>query len=433
MSERGSAMLLAIFMMVLLTSMGISLLFLSQNEVLLGATDLHSKQAYFLAEAGVEVARLTLFNTNGNGLFDDDLTTHAGADAVIDFDPGAVRPVYDGQGRVTGFTGFNDDVPLVGTTQLGEGWYAAFLTNDPGEGAGFDSTNDTNDRIMITGVGAARDGSFEVVQAIVEPAPPFPGDVPATIMMFGPSPFFADANNAAKLFQGDDCGGTGIPGFAVPVVGLMDTPTETVVEGSLSPSTTYTHAGQTGDVSVSDLTDATDPGIVVSSLGLIAPGWDNCHALRQMTEDVHGVADVVCVEGVPCALPPSAADRVVFSDGDFTLSSALSGAGLLWVTGTLTMDGATDWNGLIVVVGEGAFLRTGVGTGQMSGATIVADIAGADNQYGTSDDCEGGTNGFESAVYDESAGGTGLTTYCHADVLAATPLTNYAVVDFRQR
>jgi hypothetical protein len=426
-------MLLAIFMMALLTSMGISLLFLSQNEVSLGATDLRSKQAYFLAEAGVEVARLTLFNTNGNGLFDDDLTTHAGADTVIDFDPDAVKPVYDGQGRVTGFTGFNDDVPMIGTTQLGEGWYAAFLTNDPGEGAGSGSTNDTNDRVMITGVGAARDGSFEVVQAIVEPVPPFPGDIPATIMMFGPSPFFDDVDNVAKKFQGDDCGGTGIPGFAVPVIGLMDTPTEAVVESSLNLNTTYTHAGQTGDISVSDLTDATDPGIAVSSLGLAAPGWDDCQALRQMTEEVREVADVICVEGVSCTLPPSAPDRVVFSDGDFTLTSSLSGAGILWVTGTLTMDATTDWNGLIVAVGEGAFLRTGGGTGQISGATIVADIAGVDNQYGTSDDCEGGTNGFESAVYDESAGGTGLTTYCNADVLAATPLTKYAIVDFRQR
>ena len=38
---------------------------------------------------------------------------------------------------------------------------------------------------------------------------------------------------------------------------------------------------------------------------------------------------------------------------------------------------------------------------EFQGATIVADIAGADDQYGTSDDCEGGTNGFESAVYDD--------------------------------
>ena len=108
MTERGSAMLLAMFVMILLTGMGISLLFLSQSEVSLGAADLGSKQAYYFAEAGVEVARLTLFNANGNGTFDDDLVTHAGGDGVIDFDPGAAKPVFDGQDQVTGFTGFDD-------------------------------------------------------------------------------------------------------------------------------------------------------------------------------------------------------------------------------------------------------------------------------------------------------------------------------------
>jgi len=430
-TERGSAMLLAMLMMVLLTSMGVALLLLSESEVALGSTDLRSKQAYFLAEAGVEAGRLTLFDANGDGPFDDDLTTHAGTDAAIDFDPGTVEPTHDGQGQIAGFSGFDDDVPLIAMTQLGEGWYAAFLTNDPGEGAGFGSTADTNGRVMITGVGAARDGSFEVVQAIVEPAPPFPGPIPATITIFGPSPYFEDVNSAAKVFQGDDCGGTGIPAFAVPVFGLMDTPTEQVIESSLNPSTTYTHAGQFDDISVSNLKDPTDPGIVASSIGLIDAGWDDCAALREMTEEVRAVADVVCAEGVSCTLPPSAPDRVVFCNGDFTLGS--SGAGLLWVTGTLTMSGATNWNGLIVVVGEGAFVRSGGGTGRISGATILADIAGADNVYGTSDDCEGGTAGFRSAVYNEAAGGTGLTTYCNADVLAATPWTKYPVVDFRQR
>jgi len=202
---------------------------------------------------------------------------------------------------------------------------------------------------------------------------------------------------------------------------------------SLNPNPTYTHNGQSGNYSVVNRNDPTDPGIVGSSLGVIEPGWDDCDALRGMTEEVRAVADVVCVQGTPCTLPASAPDRVVFADGDFTLGSTLSGAGLLWVTGTLTMSGSTDWNGLIVVVGEGAFVRSGGGAGRISGATILADIAGADSLYGTSDDCQGGTNGFRSAAYNESAGGTGLTTYCNADALAAIPFTKYSVVDFRQR
>jgi hypothetical protein len=64
---------------------------------------------------------------------------------------------------------------------------------------------------------------------------------------------------------------------------------------------------------------------------------------------------------------------------------------------------------------------------------LVADIAGPDNSYGTIDDCTGGSAGFAPAVFDESGGGDGLTVYCNADVLAATPTTRYAVVEFRQR
>ena len=78
-------------------------------------------------------------------------------------------------------------------------------------------------------------------------------------------------------------------------------------------------------------------------------------------------------------------------------------------------------------------MRSTAGTGQISGAMIVADIAGDDGDYGTADDCEGSNGGFRSVVFDEEDGGTGLTTYCNADVLAATPLTRYSVVDFRQR
>jgi hypothetical protein len=85
-----------------------------------------------------------------------------------------------------------------------------------------------------------------------------------------------------------------------------------------------------------------------------------------------------------------------------------------------------------MVVGEGEFVRSGGGSSGISGATTVADIAGPDNVFGTADDCTGGSNGFHPAVYDESAGGTGGTVYCNADVLGASPITRYPVVEFRQ-
>ena len=61
------------------------------------------------------------------------LIAAAGLNGAIDFDPDAILPVYDSNGDLTGFTGFGDDRPLVAATAFGEGWYAAFLTNDPDE------------------------------------------------------------------------------------------------------------------------------------------------------------------------------------------------------------------------------------------------------------------------------------------------------------
>jgi hypothetical protein len=432
-SQRGSAVVLSMFVLLLITGMGIALLFLTHSELQISLADVSFKQAYYLAEAGVEAGRKTLFDTNGDGSFDDDLTTHAGADGVINFDPAAVLPVYDGQGQLTGFAGPGDDVALFTTTPLGVGWFAAFLTNDPADTGGVAATNDTNDRVMITGLGVGSNGSFEVVQAIVEPAMLFPADVPALITIFGPSPSFDDADSSGKVFNGNDCAGSGIPGFTVPVLGLIGTPSENDVEAALNANPTYTGAGGEGNLTVVDLTDGTDPGVSASSVGVIDPAWNSCETMRQMTEDVRLAADVVCVEGTPCTLPPSTPDRVILAEGDFTLDSSSSGDGMLWVTGTLDISGSAEWDGMIVVVGEGKFFRSGGGSGILSGATIVADIAGPDNQYGTSDDCTGGTAGFAEATYDESGGGDGQTVYCHSDVLASTPSTRYRVVSFRQR
>ena len=80
-NESGSALILAIFVLVVLTSMGVALLFLSQSEVKMTRTDIRSKQAFYIAEAGLEDARIALFHTNGREEFDDDLLLASGGSA----------------------------------------------------------------------------------------------------------------------------------------------------------------------------------------------------------------------------------------------------------------------------------------------------------------------------------------------------------------
>ena len=76
------------------------------------------------------------------------------------------------------------------------------------------------------------------------------------------------------------------------------------------------------------------------------------------------------------ATPPSefgsdSAPKITFIDGDGVLPPA-GGAGLLVVTGTLTMDGNAAFKGVVLVLGQGELIRHGGGNGSTLGAVLVA-------------------------------------------------------------
>ena len=72
-------------------------------------TSLTAKQAFYIAEAGQEAGRLTLYANNKAEPFSDDLVAAAGPNGVVDFDPDAIRPVHDANGDVTAFTWDEED------------------------------------------------------------------------------------------------------------------------------------------------------------------------------------------------------------------------------------------------------------------------------------------------------------------------------------
>jgi hypothetical protein len=434
-NQKGSALIISIFVLVLLTSMGIALLLLSQNEVRASRVDSYTKQAFYLSEAGLEAARQSLYNLHGTQAladpFSDDLDAAAGANDTIDLDVDNLAPTFDSTGALTGFIGTGDDDPVYGPAAVADGWIAAYLTNDPVEG--ITDQIDDDRRVMLTAVGVFRDRSFEITQAIIEPRKPFPNVFPATITLLGPTPSFGDANSSSKIFSGNDCNGAGDPNLSVPVVGAIGADAEASAEQGINPNPTYTSGSLSDEDVVVDLTDKFDPGVSASLLGEIDTAWNDCEILVEMLEDLRVVADVVCQESVACTMPPSSPGRVVFAEGDFVLNDTGPGEGLLVVTGKFTMDGNAGWDGILLVVGEGVFIRSGGGNGVITGATLLADIAGPDNIYGTSDDCTGGTDGLDSVVYDESGGGTSDTVFCSNVITPATPVTHFPIIEFRQR
>lgn len=435
-------MVMAIFVLVMLTGMAVALLFVSRNEVRMSAASLNAKQTFYLAEAGVEDGRMTLFATNRGGSLTDDLQTSAGSNGSFDFDPAGVQPVYDADGRVTGFTGYGDDVPLTPATALGDGLYAAFLTNDPDEPfPGMLNTSDSNDRVMITGVGAGPGNSLEVVQAIVEMTLLFPDLPPAAVTLLGPLPFFDGGMSSAKEYVGDDCKGAGIPGLYVPTIGVIDPSavstctaagpdSSSVLCGIYKPTTYYTGPYVGRDSAA----DVTDPG-VFGGAGAIHPNYRSCWYLHDLVNRVREAADVVCPSGQAsdCALPPSDPSRVIFVDGDFFIGAWDDGEGMVFATGELWFHGDSAWSGTAWAVGEGIMWRYGGGNESISGSIFVADIAGPDEVYGTADDCTGGLDGFGPAYYNAQGGGSGDIVYCSNVILDSLPPAPYNVVDFLQR
>jgi Tfp pilus assembly protein PilX len=87
---------------------------------------------------------------------------------------------------------------------------------------------------------------------------------------------------------------------------------------------------------------------------------------------------------------------LTFVDGDVDLPPA-GGAGLLVVTGTLTLNGSSQFDGLILVLGGGRLVRTGGGNGTSLGAVVVAS-------FGT-------TGGFTAPTFNSNGSGNSTIRY----------------------
>ncbi|MDQ3907223.1 MAG: hypothetical protein M3268_02650 [Acidobacteriota bacterium] len=81
---------------------------------------------------------------------------------------------------------------------------------------------------------------------------------------------------------------------------------------------------------------------------------------------------------------------LTFVDGDCTLDG---GSGLLVVTGTLTLNGNSNFSGVILVMGTGKVVRSGGGNANIYGSWIVAKFSRT------------GTTGFTAPTFDVSGGG----------------------------
>ncbi len=428
--ETGSAMVMAMFVLSLLTGMGIALLVVTEIEMRMHQADLRSKVVFYLAEAGLEDGRETLRQANNAsanlGSLDDELLDAAGPNGRIDLDLDTLSVLYDADGQPVDFTGYGDDVPVRATTRLGDGIYAAFLTNDAVDGLA--DLDDTNDRVQVVSIAAGPGRSRRIVQGIIERhgVPEFP----AAITILGPLPDFDGGSGDAKLLTGDDCNGAGVPGLSVPVAGVIGAAAEAEAELHIAFPDRFRQGIERGPDTVDDIT------------GIIDPAWLDCNYLKSLALEVRDLADVVGDSSTPKASLGTVADpKIVYIEGDYDINVDVDGGGVLWITGDLHATSEFSWTGVVFVVGTGQFWRQmAAERGSYSGAFLVANIAGPDGVMWTADDCSGsdGVLGnaddpFGPGMWHISSFNRGTTEYCTASIADALDLFPFVTTEFRQR
>jgi len=99
---------------------------------------------------------------------------------------------------------------------------------------------------------------------------------------------------------------------------------------------------------------------------------------------------------LPASFGSIAEPKFTFVDGNVDLPPA-GGAGVLIVTGAFTMDGSSDFKGLILVLGGGTLNRNGGGNGDTWGAVMVARF--------------GNTGDFLNPTFNSNGSGTSTIQY----------------------
>jgi hypothetical protein len=225
--------------------------------------------------------------------------------------------------------------------------------------------------LAITPKGSRRMGQYEIAGMNVSAPPAALGmDGPAAV--FNPTPSSANyfINGTDNATAGAGWGGPGNctpSGTTVPAISTGDAAGATNIKGTIKRPANYTGSGPAPSVVNSGPTGT----------GAFGGAWSSPSALDTLVGSLAAVADQTysCGIGAPCSPAGSvgtdANPQITYVDGDFNYGNA-SGAGVLIVTGTLSFTGNATFNGLILVIGQGAMSESGGGNGGFNGSVFLA-------------------------------------------------------------
>jgi len=433
-TERGVALIISLLVLLLITAVGTGMIVMSNTETNVSANFRDEQTAYFAAKGGIEEVRdrlragatdnLNLINTLGSTL------PGAASGILYVINPRGNETVAPW--LITG-TNYPDDelvkeLNCTGTAPIGAWWvptsptastsYATTpilqwkwvrvmekinksdtgctrVTSVDGTTNGnrvcwtgshevttlLTSCNAANANYMpvyeltslaVTTGGSRRMMQFEVAQNA------FPA-IPGAFVFDGSNPSFNPPSSSAFTVSGADTNvhpGNAINGVTCPVpvnqpaLGSFDNPATSTLTAAVSGhpdrSTQYTSA----------IPYVTAPAIanVYSTMSTDSVNLTTVDGLTTFANMITSAAgpNVYPNGTVPANLGTPSSPVVNVVNGDLSISG--SGAGVLLVTGQLTMSGNFAWDGLILAIGEGAISKNGGGNATLNGSMFAANL-----------------------------------------------------------
>ncbi|HMD07111.1 MAG TPA: pilus assembly PilX N-terminal domain-containing protein [Candidatus Acidoferrum sp.] len=425
-SEDGIALLIAIFVLLLISVVAIALLVSSGTETALGVNYRTSSTVYYAAIAGLEEARGRLLPKNpnyfgasyisptttfplgqtiyvinrgsgdnivpwdsSNTYYDNEYQTEFGT-AASSASWQSVNSVWDNniQGipgpmfkwvrinaateqslflQVNASGSYNNSTPIfydpAHINTSGNPWPSLIVNMSPPSSA--------VQALEITALAALPNGTQKILQYLVAPVS-VNLTFPAALILDGYSDVFNSPDHSAWVVQGSSDGGDGAcaPSGPVPypvhAVGVPDNPDVGNVMSGI-PSSPNESVNFTGTGSTPSIARVT-----------LATSLQTVQGLNQIAQTIIQNADAVIAGPATEADLPSAMSSAnpmtVAVQGDFSLGTSIpAGYGLLLVTGNFTYASGSNWNGIVLVIGKGTMTTSENGAGgTFNGATLIA-------------------------------------------------------------
>jgi Tfp pilus assembly protein PilX len=250
-----------------------------------------------------------------------------------------------------------------GTNQLATGAASCKVAN-PGYLPVYELT-----ALAVTPSGSRRMRQYELSRT------PFPG-IPGAFVFDGSNPSFNPPNSSAFSVSGTDVAqgptaGVGCdPAVNQPALGAYDNSSVATLDGDMvgPPDRSGQYTSSTPYVTTPAVSN------VNSSLSTGPINLTTVGGLTNLVNLITGAAgaNVYPSGTVPPNMGTNTAPVVNVVNGDLTLTG--SGAGILLVTGQLTLNGNFSYNGVILAIGEGAITKSGGGGGTVNGAMFAANL-----------------------------------------------------------